>query len=206
VRAICSKVMLLSGGGIVAAGDADGVVPFYEKLMLESIATDKARDEVERGMRHIQINALRLVDEHGQEKQDFEIGENVKVMIEYNAVKKSQDVIAYAAIRRPDGLICVGTSTKLEGVQLPVLEGPGVIEMEIPELLVLPGHYIVDVVFYDQNFEYRTYFLGRKRVDLQVISTRPALDEKYGVFYQKQNWRLVSNSERASTDQAESQN
>ncbi|HEX8145368.1 MAG TPA: ABC transporter ATP-binding protein [Pyrinomonadaceae bacterium] len=206
VKAICSKVMLLSGGGIVASGDAETVVPFYEKLMLESLQTDKQRKEVERGMGQIEVTALRLLDREGQEKQSFEIGENVKVMIEYNAAQRVTDAVAYVAIRRPDGFICVGTSTKLEGVTLPVLEGPGVIEMEIPELLVLPGYYIVDVVFYDQNFEYRTYFLGRRGTDLQVISTRSALDEKYGVFYQKQNWRLISNHGSAFNDQTEGRN
>jgi hypothetical protein len=99
-------------------------------------------------------------------------------------------VIVYAGIRRPDGFVCMGTSTKLEGIALPQLEGPGVIEIEIPELMVTPGHYVMDVTFYDHNFEFRQYFLGRKRIDFQIVTSRLDFDDKYGVFYQKQHWKV----------------
>jgi lipopolysaccharide transport system ATP-binding protein len=191
VRAICSRVMLLAGGGIVASGDTDMVVPLYEKLMLESLSTDRDHNYREKGLGQVEINAVRLIDSEGREKQTFEIGESLRLVIEYNAVEPVKDAVAYAAIRRPDGFICMGTSTKLEGLPLPELEGPGVIEMEIPELMVLPGYYTMDVSFYDQNFEYRTYILGRKKTELQVSSRGQVLDEKYGVFYQKQSWRMV---------------
>jgi hypothetical protein len=126
-------------------------------------------------------------------------------MVEYNAAERVTGAVAYAAIRRPDDLICVGTSTKLEGVSLPALEGRGVIEVEIPELVVLPGHYVMDVIFYDQNFEYRKYFLGRKKINFQISSRRPGLDEKYGVFYQKQNWRLVGSRGRTEDEHEKAQ-
>lgn len=200
VRAICSRVMLLAGGQIVANGDTDTVVPLYEKLMLESLSQDRDQNHIEKGLGQVEVNAVRLVDAEGVEKQTFEIGESLRVVIEYNAIERVEDGVAYAAIRRPDGFICMGTSTKLEGLALPELDGPGVIEMEIPELLVLPGYYTMDVSFYDQNFEYRTYILGRKRVELQISSPEQSLDEKYGVFYQKQNWRLVSNEGRGQAE------
>ena len=98
----------------------------------------------------------------------------------------------------------MGTSTKLEHITLPPLEGPGVIEVEIPELLVIPGHYVMDVVFYDHNFEYRAYFLGRKRVGFEVTSDIPALDAMYGVFYQKQHWKIGAPSNQEDGLVAES--
>src|SRR6266542_2408799 len=198
VRAICSRVMLLSEGRLAADGKPDAVIPLYEKLMHER--SREARDEVSHGMGQIQIKAVKLLDADGVDRQAFEIGEKVTVMIEYDAVEPVKDVIAYAAIRRPDDFICVGTSTKLERVTLPPLEGPGAIAIEIPELLVIPGHYVMDVVFYDHNYEYRSYFLGRKRVSFEVSSEIPSLDAMYGVFYQKQHWRLVGHEKIDSED------
>ena len=202
VKAICSRVMLLSEGCLAADGKPDAVIPLYEKLMHES--SSENRDEVANGMGQIQITALRLVDSQGLERNAFEIGEKVKVVVEYDAVQPVKDVVAYAAIRRPDDFICVGTSTKLEHITLPPLEGPGVIEVEIPELLVIPGHYVMDVVFYDHNFEYRAYFLGRKRVGFEVTSDIPALDAMYGVFYQKQHWKIGAPSNQEDGLVAES--
>jgi lipopolysaccharide transport system ATP-binding protein len=188
VRAICSRAMLLDGGVIAADGDPEEVVPLYEKLMLESLR--EAGDEMETGLGHVRVESVALVGDDGEERRSFEVGERVRVLVEYDAVERSEGVVVYAGVRRPDGFICVATSTKLEGIELPPLEGRGRVEVEIPEMLVLPGHYVMDVTFYDRNFEFRTYFLGRKRVEFEVTSSRLPLDEKYGVFYQKQNWRV----------------
>ena len=190
VRAICERVIVLSQGGICADGGADHCVPLYEKLMLESIRSETVVDEMEQGIGKIFVEGVTLLDGDGQEKRTFEIGESVKVIIEYNAPQRVDNVIAYAAIRRPDGFICVATSTKLEDIPPLELEGRGVIELEMPELSVMPGYYIMDITFYDENFEFRTYFLGRKRISFQITADEASLDEKYGVVYQKQKWRL----------------
>jgi homopolymeric O-antigen transport system ATP-binding protein len=191
VKAICSRVMLLDEGRLAADGEPDAVIRVYEKLMHERNREGETRDEVAEGMGQIQITAVRLLDGKRVERQAFEIGEKVNVVVEYDAVEPVKDVVAYAAIRRPDNFICVGTSTKLECITLPPLEGPGVIEIEFPELLVIPGHYVMDVIFYDHNFEYRAYFLGRRQVGFTVSSELLSLDKMYGVFYQKQNWKIL---------------
>jgi lipopolysaccharide transport system ATP-binding protein len=198
LRAICSRVMFLSGGMIANDGDPNVVIPLYEKLMLKQYETSKAREEEEQGLGKIRIKAVRLLDADRNETRDFEIGQRVTVVVEYDAIERTEGAVAYAAIRLPDGFICEGTSTKLEGVTLPPLEGPGVLEVEIPELLLVPGHYVMDVVFYDQNIEYRAYFLGRKKIEFTVSSTLPSFDGMYGVFYQKQNWKVVGHREGAA--------
>lgn len=190
IRAICQRVILLAQGKVLADGDADTTVPLYEKLMLENVKSETVIDEQEQGTGLVRVDKLRLLDEKGAEKRAFDVGERVRVVIEYEALERVEGGVAYAAIRRPDGFICVGTSTKLEGINLSLEKGRGVIELEIPELLVMPGYYIMDATFYDQNFEFRTYFLGRKRLSFQINATLPSLDEKYGVIYQRQNWRI----------------
>ncbi len=202
VQAICSRVALMNGGMIAAEGEPKEIIPLYEKLMLEDLGADRARDEQAEGVGLIEINAVRLLDAAGQARDFFEVGEKITVVIEYDAIKRTEDVIAYAAIRRPDGFICVATSTRLENINLPPLEGPGLIEIEIPELLVMPGHYVMDVIFYDQNFEYRAYFLGRRQVEFGARSARPSFDAMHGVFYQKQNWKLISQRDGSGDETA----
>ena len=195
VRAICSRVVLLSEGRLAADGELDAVIPLYEKLMLERNRDGTKRDEIAEGTGQIQVDAVRLLDESRVERQNFETGEKVTVVVEYDAVEQVKGVIAYAAIRRPDNFICVGTSTRLENVTFPPLEGPGRIEIEIPELLIMPGHYVMDIIFYDTNYQYRAYFLGRRRVEFTVSSKVPALDGLYGVVYQKYDWKIVDHRE-----------
>ena len=160
--------------------------------MAERIATAAVKDERAEGMGQIRIKSIRLLDGDRIERQTFEIGEKVNVVVEYEAVERVQNAVAYAATKGPNEMICVASSTRLEGIPLPTLEGPGVIEVEIPELLVTPGHYVMDFLVYDQNYDYRAYFLGRKRVDFDVSSNLPALNKMYGVVYQKQNWKITN--------------
>jgi lipopolysaccharide transport system ATP-binding protein len=196
IRAICSRAMLLSRGTIVADGVPGTVVPLYEKAVAENEENGDNWDEIANGTGQVRITAISLTDSSSKKRQTFEIGEKVNVVIEYNAIERIEGAVAYAAIRRPDDFICVATSTKLEGVTLPPLEGPGVISFEIPELLVVPGHYVLDVVFYDHNIDYRSYFVGRKRVEFNVTSTITTFDGMYGVFYQRQNWKINGHTAR----------
>jgi lipopolysaccharide transport system ATP-binding protein len=190
VKAICSRVLLMDGGKVAANGDPREIIPFYEKLMLETIEAAKVPDEQEQGEGSIQIKSVKLFGPTDEEQHEFEIGQKLRVVIEYDAIQRLDRVVAYAAIRRPDGFICVGTSTQLENITLPPLEGPGIIEIEVPNLLVIPGHYVMDVVFYDQNFKHRAYFFGRKKAEFVARSNTRALDEMYGVLYQEMKWEI----------------
>jgi lipopolysaccharide transport system ATP-binding protein len=190
VKAICSRVLFMDGGTVAANGDPKEIIPYYEKVMLKTVEANKVRDEAEHGEGSIQIQSVKLFGPTGNEQTDFEIGEKLRVVVEYDAIQRLEHVVAYAAIRRPDGFICVGTSTQLENIALPPLEGPGSIEIEVPELLVMPGHYVMDVCFYDQNFKHRAYFFGRKKAEFVARSSTRALDEMYGVLYQEMKWGI----------------
>ncbi len=195
VRAVCERVIVLSNGQIVGSGPPEQAVSLYEKLMLESYSSEGFIDEQEAGMGQVRIDDVRLFDSEGIEKRHFKIGEQVTVQVEYYAVEHVRNPVVYAGIRRPEGFICVGSSTKLESVPLSDLKGRGVVEIQIPAITVLPGYYRMDVTFYDENFEFRNYFLGRRQIGFEVSSTEPSLDEKYGVFYQKHLWSLKQASD-----------
>lgn len=192
IRALCSRVMLLSHGQLTADGNATEVVPLYEKLMYESSREGDIIDEVGEGTGAIQIRHIKLIA-NGMEQRSIKTGETVNVVIEYDAIERVTGVVAYVALRRPDDFICVATSTRLEGIELPQLEGPGTLTVKIPELQLIPGHYILDAIFYDHNVDYRAYFFGRKRIEFSVTSDNPSLDALYGVYYQKQIWKIDIN-------------
>src|SRR5204863_8451253 len=128
----------------------------------------------------------------GEERTAFQMGQRVRVRIDYVATGEVPRAIIYAGVRKLDGFICSGTSTELEGIRVPPLSGPGTIEVDFPSLPVTPGTYVMDVTFYDENFEHRAYFLGRRRVMFYVESPLGQLDDRYGVFYSKARWNLRS--------------
>ena len=190
VNAICSRVIFLERGRIAAIGTPSDIVPLYEKRLMETSEDAAPASEEEEGFGPISVRSVQLFDQNGENRETFETGDPMRVVIHYEANQRIEGAIVYAAIRRMDGFICVGTSTKLENITVPPLDGPGVIEIEIPEILVTPGYYVMDVTFYDQNFEHLIYFFGRRKTEFVVRSMDSSLDSKYGVVYQKQVWKI----------------
>jgi lipopolysaccharide transport system ATP-binding protein len=190
VRGICGRVLLLSRGRMVAQGTPDAVIPEYERLTLAGETDDAAAVEQDRGTGQIQITRLTLLASDGVEQSSFEMGSPVRVRIDYHVEGEVTRPVAYAGVRKPDGFICTGTSTEIEGTTLPALSGEGTLELDLSQLSVTPGMYVMDVTFYDENFEHRTYFLGRRRMTFHVDSPLGVLDDRYGVFQPKARWNL----------------
>jgi lipopolysaccharide transport system ATP-binding protein len=140
----------------------------------------------------VEVTRLSLLGSDGAERNVFEMGEPVRVQIDYHVQPEQPHVVVYAGVRRLDGFICSGTSTAIAGLKLPPLSGPGTLEVEFPSLAVTPGPYVMDVTFYDENFEHRQYFLGRRRATFSVESRLGQLDDRYGVFYPNARWTLRS--------------
>lgn len=190
VRGICNRAILLSRGRIAAEGTPDTVIPTYERLALAGESDDARQLEIDHGMGQIKIIGLTLFNSDGQTANAFEMGAPIRLRIDYDAVVKVPHVIVYAGIRKLDGFICSGTSTEAAGVPVPELSGPGTIELEFPSVSVTPGMYVMDVTFYDENFEHRQYFLGRRRITFHVESPLGPLDDRYGIVYPHARWTI----------------
>ncbi|MFC2001666.1 ABC transporter ATP-binding protein [Chloroflexota bacterium] len=199
IQAICTKTILLFGGKIRATGTPREVIPIYEKLMLEKASPKDSINEkktpvqqILRGTGEVEIQDIRLLNMEGNECNIFQMGEGMSISIEYIAHKKIVNPIIHNAIKSLDGRTCCASSTRLDNIQLDEIEGHGRIEIEIPEILIVPGYYTLQITFYDENFDFAKYNLGRNEVEFQVTSLLPftAKAGVYGLFYQKQNWRI----------------
>ncbi len=206
VRAICSRVLLLADGNLIKSGNPSSVIPEYERLspLLDSSDTDL--DEQEHGLNQISITNVEVLNSNGKRTTTPKAGERIKVVVDYVAKEHVENAIIYVAIRRPDGFICTAGSTELEGLSVPSLHGDGSIEVEFPELSVIPGHFLLDITFYDHNFDFRTYFLGRAQVPIEVSSDVPSLDDRYGVCRLRQSWTFKASQlpdERTAKSESE---
>ena len=121
VRGICNRAMLLSRGRIVAEGPPDSVIPTYERLALAGESDDPVQLEIDNGMGQVKITGLTLFDRSGEAATAFQMGDPIRLRIDYDAVVDVPHAVVYAGIRKLDGFICCGTSTVSEDQKVPPL-------------------------------------------------------------------------------------
>jgi lipopolysaccharide transport system ATP-binding protein len=155
VRAFCTRAIWLEQGKIRAMGDVYEVTDLY----LRSIHESKAPSSPGRGASpslhrhpHIQITAVRMLDQTGQESPVIQRGANATIEVDYVAHPAITDPIFSISIyRHPDGLCYFGTTTCTDGVRLPPLNGRGTIRFSFDRFPLLAGDYWLDAVAHSRD-------------------------------------------------------
>lgn len=187
VRALCSRVLWLDNGHLVADGSAEVVVARYldhswdaERGGLKPIAGDDHRW----GSGTVRIVRVRLLNGSGQEKQLFQVGEPLTVEMHYQAERRVERPVFGLAIHRGDGTHITGPNTQFAGYQIPHIEGEGTIKYTIPSSPLLEGTYYLSVAVHDwedtQMFDYHDR--------LYPFWVLPSQGERYGIVTLRGQW------------------
>ncbi|HMO02173.1 MAG TPA: ABC transporter ATP-binding protein [Oligoflexia bacterium] len=96
------------------------------------------------GSRELEIRAVELLDQAGQQRALFHGGDVMIIKIIYKQNEIVDDYHFGIAIRRNDGLMVFGTNTLIEG-QTIIIKNDGVITIELKDFSLLEGSYLLDV-------------------------------------------------------------
>ena len=67
------------------------------------------------------------------------------IKMEYQVFEKIKEAVIGIGIYRIDEIRCYGTNTKIDQLERFDLDSDGSVVFEIPELILLPGKYLLDV-------------------------------------------------------------
>jgi lipopolysaccharide transport system ATP-binding protein len=182
VQDLCDEAVWLSGGRLKAQGDAATVVRQYAASMgcvdapqaesnpqqersypidaappppVRSTRGDEVPlDEQRFGSMELEIGAVRLLDNEGQEVDEVRSGQPIRIEIDYAATARLVAPIFYARVLREDNLVCYNLTTQFSALSLSAIEGPGCIALDIERLDLNRGRYFVDVGCYAQDWAY----------------------------------------------------
>jgi ABC-type polysaccharide/polyol phosphate transport system ATPase subunit len=178
IRALCSRAIWLDHGRVMADGDASRVVLQYLTFATEQEAARLARTaEAKRkislpgshkspgaaddagntsvlGRPAFQITHVRILNSEGQEQIVFETGDSLTLEIEYETDKPVETPVFGMAVHRHDGVHVTGPNTAMAGLNLPMVEGRGLVRYRVPSLPLLDGlfHVSVAIVNHDDSF------------------------------------------------------
>jgi len=189
VQSVCSRVIWLDGGTVVADGSSTAVVARYLDRTWQkeegTLTPNEEEGELRRwGSGEAKITDVRLLDDHGQDKQVFRTGDPLVVEIHFRAARRIERPVFGLAVHRSDGAHVSGPNTQFAGHELPALENEGVIRYRIGRLSLLEGRYELsaairdweDTIIYD--YHDRLYHFRVR-----------AVDEKYGMVSLAGEWQ-----------------
>jgi lipopolysaccharide transport system ATP-binding protein len=209
VRQLCSRALWMEDGGIQATGATETVVQRYLDAVAQAEdaklgarnrdassrnprASERGQGETQStrwGRGDIEITAVRMLNCEGQERYVFQTHEPVTIQIHYRASSPVDHPVFGLALHRSDGFHITGPNSEFGGLEIPRVHGEGVIEYQIPRLMLLPGSYQITAAVHDaldtQMYDYHDRLYS---FQIQAGGTR----EQYGLISLGGEWRHIN--------------
>ncbi len=157
VQRMCPESILLVRGRVEARGPTPEVISRYYQL-LDTVAEQRpeaailGRVAVATHRRdEMRILSVRLADAAGIERPQFELGEDLRVIIECEAARLIHRPQVSISFNSSDWTVYTGADTKNDGFAIPGIEGRATIELSVPRLGLGPGLYEVNVGLWDEE-------------------------------------------------------
>jgi lipopolysaccharide transport system ATP-binding protein len=137
VLALCTRVLVVSGGSVSFDGDPVEGVQGYRR------ATFAAEPSEAYAREPIRIVKVEMLDDGVQSLGVFRTGARIALRVSYDAVGVVTDPHFRVEVHDANGVLCFGTTT-FGRIGLGVVSGPGAIDLAIT-LNLLPGCYMFSV-------------------------------------------------------------
>jgi len=147
IKKICQKAIWLDHGQIKSTGKASDVVNDYLDFMREQEAEEnKMENKIKKlhSSLYSIVKDLRIANAEDVEKDEFEMGETIRVEIIIEAPPGEETPAVAVGIVRNDQTPIYGISSDMDGVE-PKKIGDNLyyIGYELPDIMLLPGKYII---------------------------------------------------------------
>ncbi len=113
------------------------------------------------GSREVEITRVRLVDDRGQERHVFASGEGVTLRLDVEARAEVEDFVFGVGIFTVDGVSVYGTNTHIEDWVPRRAVGRGEVSLELSDLRLVEGTYLLDVAVHRRDGTPYDYHRGR---------------------------------------------
>jgi ABC-type polysaccharide/polyol phosphate transport system ATPase subunit len=168
LRGLCSRAVWLRDGRVEQIGGVDEVVSQFEEYLRQRGTDDSLRPGTRSGTGEVVVDAVRLLNEAGQECSTLPSGETLRVAIDFEVLEPVDSPIMGVALFRDDGVYCYGPNTRDDLRLRGVYHGRYTFEAEFPKLALLPGHYEISLAFYDKEHVY-AYAWHHRLYKLQIV-------------------------------------
>ena len=136
------------------------------------------------GLKYIEIKKAEIMNPVNKDIRIFRTGEKLMVKIHYHVNKKLEEYVFGFGFYDLDGRCLYGNNTQLDRIKVNPEKSDGIISVEIENLPLLAGKYILNVAVVDADSTPMDFY--RNYCEFEVISD----DRSTGYFSIPHKWRL----------------
>jgi lipopolysaccharide transport system ATP-binding protein len=194
VEAICPTSLYLENGQIKRSGETKEIIDYYERDLLK----ERAHKFEESSARQIgivtdvQITKIEILAMEGTGATEFNSEQSAEIRVHYISNHSVGSANAVVRIVRTDGLTCCMMRADLDGVELSLHEGGGVLSITVKPLQLVTGTYVIDARILDGS---GSLILASKLSKWFYVSgASKGHDQIFGVFEPVRSWAHRSDS------------
>lgn len=150
---VCSRAIAIEKGQVLYDGEVERAIDIYRASLIK---LDASMEKLVRaGTGEIRIQKLEVLNQMGLPQDEFEMGDFVRLRLHYRASQPVENPVINLTVNVLYDQQVTGIRTDIDGIQVGVLEGEGVVEIAIPQFNLLPNVYTFDaVLFHPDGFTF----------------------------------------------------
>ncbi len=202
VERLCSRVFFLHKGIIQAEGEPHQVISNYFSSLFFKHDVDEQRHRVavhNENDREAEILGVRFLDRVGAKVDAIATGQPMIAQIEFQVSRSIEDPVFELFFYSIDDRLHCHYTTALTGDRIQLLQGRGIVEIEVDELGLAPGTFRIGALLQRRGEDMPCDWKPRQYL-LKVLPGKKVR----GMFYSPHRWRLLPPSE--TPKQQEEQN
>jgi lipopolysaccharide transport system ATP-binding protein len=177
VLELCTRALLIDRGQVRFDGSPAGAIQEYRRARPSQAVDDRARE--------VHIAGVEVLNGHGRAAEEIETGGSMTIRIHYTASRPIERPHFAVDVVRGDGVYCYGTNTRIDRLDLGVIDGDGHVDLVIPRVALLPGCYSLSIGIQDTHGAY-PYDIQHQAYPFSVTSDRRDL----GIAWLEHTWRM----------------
>jgi lipopolysaccharide transport system ATP-binding protein len=185
IRTMCERVIYLRKGRIVFDGAPEEGLRLYEK---DSVLQDLPWFYPPGEQQPLKITGISVASEAGGETNALDFGDRMRVRVAFRALRRIERPDFRIAITRVDEVNCATFSTSSDEIDIPAIEGEGVVELLTPPLRLNADRYSVRLLVRERQYG-----------DVIAAQVGGAFDVRhptfvsavFGVLHERGDWRVA---------------
>jgi lipopolysaccharide transport system ATP-binding protein len=155
VRTFCDQVLWLDRGRVLGYGPTERVVNQYLGAEESDLAGEPSKRlrPLRTGTGEVEIRAVEVLNGAGTPVQEVRPDEELTIRISWRAPQRVASPIFGVAVTRADGLVLLELNTEGEPSLPGPIEGEGSLSLQLTQLNLIDGSYLIDAGVYAQNWE-----------------------------------------------------
>ncbi len=183
VSHICTRSIAMDRGRIIYDGRTENAIEAYRMSLLER--NKELEADLRAGTGEFRITALQILSPSGGEQHEFEIGDPVTIRIHFEAHQPVDNPVVNIVVHVLNGHQVTGIRTDSDRVRLGRISGTGTIDLQVPQMNLLPNIYTLDAVaFHEDGY---TFYDRVNQID--HLTVKGGLDIN-GTAYLPHSWTL----------------